>query len=186
MPALLASTQRASVAGLSAHGQLVTAQDAGLSGDAGLVALTTVTPGTTGQVLTVGDAGLPVWRAAAGGSTPTAGLDTARPSPTLGAIYTATDTGLRYLGESDGAGGTRWVALGSRWGEGRDTSAVLVSTSVTATSSITIDSGTAVSGATEIVRWHAAGTRVGVLTETAIGTIGGVWTWLAAPTVSVR
>lgn len=62
--ALLSTTQRASVAGLSAHGQLVTAQDAGA---ADAVALTTVTPGTTGQVLTVGDAGLPVWRAAAGG-----------------------------------------------------------------------------------------------------------------------
>lgn len=283
--------------------------------------------------------GVPTWQPASSGSTPTAGLDTARPAPSLGAIYTGTDTGLRYLGESDGAGGTRWVVMGARWSEGRDTSAVAVSTSGTATSSVTVDSGTAVSGAlvfsvpsapgsasvlasvstgtgwqlqiganaanryatsmfrsglgtttvelgevsaspttvhaiawtlsgintrwsldgsaaavashvsgtattattavriaansggfgatffagslvlwstsvgdsdlatvsgsaraagstpgripavsgaTEIVRWHAAGTRTGVVTETAIGTIGGTWTWLAAPSVSVR
>lgn len=65
--ALLSTTHRASVAGLSAHGQLVTAQDAGISGDAGLVALATIAPSTPGTVLTMGDAGLPVWRAAASG-----------------------------------------------------------------------------------------------------------------------
>lgn len=47
---------------------------------------------------------------------PTAGLDAARPSPTtsiLGALYSATDTGVRYLCESDGSGGARWVVLGA-------------------------------------------------------------------------
>lgn len=52
--------QRAQTLGLTQHGQLVTAQDAG---GADAVTAVTVAPGTTGQVLTVGDAGLPVWRA---------------------------------------------------------------------------------------------------------------------------
>lgn len=64
--------ERAQGLGMTAHGQLVTAVDAGA---ADAVALTVVAPGTTGQVLTVGDAGLPVWRAAAS-SGPTIGTGT--------------------------------------------------------------------------------------------------------------
>lgn len=50
------------------HGVLITAQDAGAP-DA--VATVAIYAGTTGQVLTVGDAGLPVWRAASSGSSVT-------------------------------------------------------------------------------------------------------------------
>lgn len=49
----------------TAHGQILTAQDAGA---ADAVATVSVTPGTAGQVLTVSDAGLPHWAAAAGGT----------------------------------------------------------------------------------------------------------------------
>ena len=66
--ALLTGGEKAQVLGLTQHGALVTAQDAGAS-DA--VALVAVSPGTPGQVLTVSDAGLPHW-AAGGGVAPTA------------------------------------------------------------------------------------------------------------------
>lgn len=70
--ALLTGGQKAASLGLTAHGQLVTAQDAGA---ADAVALTVVAPGTAGQVLTVGDAGIPVWRAAAGLPSDPLGID---------------------------------------------------------------------------------------------------------------
>lgn len=60
---------------------------------------------------------------------PTAGVDASRPAAsvaTLGALYTATDTGVRYLCESDGAGGARWAVVGARGTEGRDTTSVLL------------------------------------------------------------
>ena len=57
--------QRAQSLGLTRHGQLITAQDAGA---ADAVAAVAVSPGTPGQVLTVSDAGLPHWAAASGGS----------------------------------------------------------------------------------------------------------------------
>jgi len=57
--------ERAQSLGLTQHGALITAQDAGA---ADAVATVAVSPGTAGQVLTVSDAGLPHWAAAAGGS----------------------------------------------------------------------------------------------------------------------
>ncbi len=60
--ALLTGGQRAATLGLTQHGALITAQDAGA---ADAVAAVAVTPGTAGQVLTVSDAGLPHWAAAA-------------------------------------------------------------------------------------------------------------------------
>lgn len=60
--ALLTSGQRAATIGLTRHGALITAQDAGA---ADAVAAVAVAPGTAGQVLTVSDAGLPHWAAAA-------------------------------------------------------------------------------------------------------------------------
>lgn len=59
--ASMTGTQRAQSLGLTRHGQLITAQDAGA---ADAVAAVAVTPGTAGQVLTVSDAGLPHWSAA--------------------------------------------------------------------------------------------------------------------------
>lgn len=63
--ALLTGGQKAATLGLTQHGALITAQDAGA---ADAVATVSVTPGTPGQVLTVSDAGLPHWAAAAGGT----------------------------------------------------------------------------------------------------------------------
>lgn len=62
--ALLSPGERAATLGLTRHGQLVTVQDAGA---ADAVAAVAVSPGTAGQVLTVSDAGLPHWAAAASG-----------------------------------------------------------------------------------------------------------------------
>jgi hypothetical protein len=62
--ALLTGGQRAATLGLTQHGALITAQDAGA---ADAVAAVAVTPGTVGQVLTVSDAGLPHWAAAPSG-----------------------------------------------------------------------------------------------------------------------
>lgn len=58
-------SQRAQSLGLTQHGALITAQDAGA---ADAVAAVAVAPGTAGQVLTVSDAGLPHWAAASGGT----------------------------------------------------------------------------------------------------------------------
>ncbi len=78
--ALLTGGERAATLGLTRHGQLVTVQDAGA---ADAVATVAVSPGTAGQVLTVSDAGLPHWAAAAssgGGPTVTHASDcTAEP-----------------------------------------------------------------------------------------------------------
>lgn len=63
--ALLSGGQKAATLGLTRHGALITAQDAGA---ADAVATVAVSPGTPGQVLTVSDAGLPHWAAASGGS----------------------------------------------------------------------------------------------------------------------
>ena len=60
--AAMSGTQRAQSLGLTRHGELAVAQDAGA---ADAVALAPVAPGTAGQVLTVSDAGLPHWAAAA-------------------------------------------------------------------------------------------------------------------------
>jgi hypothetical protein len=62
--ASMSGTQRAQSLGLTQHGTLITAQDAGA---ADAVAAVAVTPGTVGQVLTVSDAGLPHWAAAPSG-----------------------------------------------------------------------------------------------------------------------
>lgn len=60
----MSGSERAQSLGLTQHGALITAQDAGA---ADAVAVVAVTPGTAGQVLTVSDAGLPHWAAASGG-----------------------------------------------------------------------------------------------------------------------
>ncbi len=89
------------------HGELAVRVDAG---GADVTALAAVDPGTTGQVFTVGDAGIPVWRAAAAGG-PVAGSGTyaSRPaSPSLGDTYTVTSgarTGSVYRCDVAGA----WV-----------------------------------------------------------------------------
>ncbi len=57
----LSPSERAQSLGLTQHGALITAQDAGA---ADAVATVAVSPGTAGQVLTVSDAGLPHWAAA--------------------------------------------------------------------------------------------------------------------------
>lgn len=62
--ASMSGTQRAQSLGLTQHGTLITAQDAGA---ADAVAAVAVTPGTAGQVLTVSDSGLPHWAAAPSG-----------------------------------------------------------------------------------------------------------------------
>jgi hypothetical protein len=64
--ASMTGTQRAQSLGLTRHGALITAQDAGA---ADAVAAVVVAPGTAGQVLTVSDAGLPHWATAASGGT---------------------------------------------------------------------------------------------------------------------
>lgn len=94
----MSGSERAQSLGLTQHGALITAQDAGA---ADAVAAVAVTPGTAGQVLTVSDAGLPHWAAAAGGTpwgattsddpgdgtgwttTPLAGVTISRASSTL-------------------------------------------------------------------------------------------------------
>lgn len=60
----MSGSERAQSLGLTQHGALITAQDAGA---ADAVATVAVSPGTAGQVLTVSDAGLPHWAAASGG-----------------------------------------------------------------------------------------------------------------------
>lgn len=58
----------------------------------------------------------------------TAGADSARPTAStslIGSLYTATDTAVRYLCESNGAGGARWCRVGGNGTEGRDTTAVV-------------------------------------------------------------
>lgn len=44
----------------------------------------------------------------------------------------------------------------------------------------------AVSGATEIARWHAASMRTNTTVDGAVGSLGGVLTWTAAPTLVIR
>lgn len=61
----MSGSERAQSLGLTQHGQIITAQDAGA---ADAVATVAVSPGTAGQVLTISDAGLPHWAAASGGS----------------------------------------------------------------------------------------------------------------------
>lgn len=61
----MSGSERAQSLGLTQHGALITAQDAGA---ADAVATVAVSPGTAGQVLTVSDAGLPHWAAASGGT----------------------------------------------------------------------------------------------------------------------
>lgn len=82
--ALLTGGQKAATLGLTQHGALITAQDAGA---ADAVATVAVSPGTAGQVLTVSDAGLPHWAAAAGGTS----WGTTTVDPGTGAGWTATE-----------------------------------------------------------------------------------------------
>lgn len=79
--------ERAQSLGLTQHGALITAQDAGA---ADAVAAVAVAPGTAGQVLTVSDAGLPHWAAAASGG------------PTV-TTYHASDFAAEQGGVSGGA-----------------------------------------------------------------------------------
>lgn len=103
--ALLTGGQKAATLGLTQHGALITAQDAGA---ADAVATLAVSPGTAGQVLTVSDAGLPHWAAAAGGGgTHGSGTLAARPgTPSAGDTYAVTSgaaTGDRYACHVAGA-----------------------------------------------------------------------------------
>lgn len=107
--------------------------------------LPTTSGAADGGVLTVAG-GAVQWAAPSGGSVPTAGLSTARPAPSLGAVYLATDTATRWYAEESGSG-ARWVRLGATAEDGRDTSAVSASTSCYGTSSATALSSTAASGA---------------------------------------
>lgn len=77
--------ERAQSLGLTQHGALITAQDAGA---ADAVATVAVSPGTAGQVLTVSDAGLPHWAAAAAGGS---SWGTTTVDPMAGAGWTATE-----------------------------------------------------------------------------------------------
>lgn len=86
--ALLTGGEKASMLGLTRHGELAVAVDAG---GADVVALTGITPGTPTQVLTVSDSGVPVWR------TPAAA------SPTTPTEYDAADFTLVNGGGSDTA-----------------------------------------------------------------------------------
>ena len=101
----LSPAERAQSLGLTRHGALITAQDAGA---ADAVATVAVSPGTAGQVLTVSDAGLPHWAAAAGGGgTHGSGTLAARPgTPSAGDTYAVTSgaaTGDRYACHVAGA-----------------------------------------------------------------------------------
>lgn len=104
--ALLTGGEKASMLGLTRHGELAVAVDAG---GADVVALTAITPGTPTQVLTVSDSGVPVWRtptASAAGPTAGSGTYAARPAtPALGDSYTVTSgarTGSVYRCASAG------------------------------------------------------------------------------------
>lgn len=74
------------------HGEIAVRVDAG---GADVTALAAVDPGTTGQVLTVGDAGIPVWRTAAGGLPSGTGLVTV--SSGTGGVLAAATTGAGDL-----------------------------------------------------------------------------------------
>ena len=81
---------------------------------------------------------------------PTAGADASRPAATvatLGALYTATDTAARYLCESDGSGGARWVVAGRYGYEGRDTTCARLQAARSAVSNVSISAGSILSGA---------------------------------------
>lgn len=81
---------------------------------------------------------------------PTAGADASRPAATvatLGALYTATDTAARYLCESDGSGGARWVVAGRYGYEGRDTTCARLQAARSAVSDVSISAGSILSGA---------------------------------------
>lgn len=80
----MSGSERAQSLGLTQHGALITAQDAGT---ADAVATVAVSPGTAGQVLTVSDAGLPHWAAAAAGGS---SWGTTTVDPMAGAGWTAT------------------------------------------------------------------------------------------------
>ena len=80
----------------------------------------------------------------------TAGADASRPAATTGLIgstYTATDTAVRYLCESDGSGGARWCVVGRHQYEGRDTTCARMGGTRAATSDVSISAGTILSGA---------------------------------------
>jgi len=108
--ATASGTQRAQSLGLSRHGELAVAQDAGA---ADAVALAPVAPGTAGQVLTVSDAGLPVWRDPTSGGTvtaytaadftPTQGHASTSASIVSGRLRLSIDAAVRRYGTVAGA-----------------------------------------------------------------------------------
>lgn len=95
-------SQRAQSLGLTRHGELLTAQDAGA---ADAVATVAVAPGTAGQVLTVSDAGLPHWAAAAAGGA-------AQPTTYYASDGTATVGGAGTSASISGTGSASTVTLG--------------------------------------------------------------------------
>lgn len=75
----------------------------------------------------------------------TAGADADRLAATtglIGSIYTGTDTAVRYLCESDGAGGARWCRVGGNGTEGRDTTGIITGASRNASGDTNIDGST--------------------------------------------
>lgn len=128
---------------------MTTADDLIVGGASGTP--TRLAVGAESTVLTV-SSGVPAWVAPAssGVQIGTAGADAARPAATTGLIsslYTATDTAVRYLCESDGAGGARWCVAGRHQYEGRDTTCARMGGTRSATSDTSTVASTILSGA---------------------------------------
>ena len=109
--AAMSGTQRAQSLGLTRHGELAVAQDAGA---ADAVALAPVAPGTAGQVLTVSDAGLPVWRDPTSGGTVTA-YTAADFTPTQGHASTSASIVSGRLRLSIDAAERRYGTVSGTW-----------------------------------------------------------------------
>lgn len=167
-------SQRAQSLGLTQHGALITAQDAGA---ADAVAAVAVSPGTVGQVLTVGDAGLPVWRTAATAYTDPlttngdlvirAGGATTRLG-TLGApdggVLTVTNGAPAWAAASSGGSGVTMVYAADCFAEAGSESASISGTGSTSTFTITASStsrtyGSGGATAARVVCPIPAGTR---------------------------
>lgn len=103
-----------------------------------------------GQVVTTTGGAYGLAAPSSGVTIGTAGADASRPAAStglIGSIYTATDTAIRYLCESDGSGGARWCVVGRHQYEGRDTTLARLGATRTAASNVSISAGTILSGA---------------------------------------
>ena len=88
------------------HGEIAVRVDAG---GADVTALAAVAPGTAGQVLTVGDAGVAVWRAPAGALPSGTGFVTV--SSGTGGVLTASSTSAADLRTALGAAPADWTTV---------------------------------------------------------------------------